>query len=128
MERKPGKTKKTDMEIEYIFLSCMVVLTVAAQIMIKIGSQHIVLNSGIVNFVKSTLNIHIISALMLTFIAPMFYIMAISKIYLHVAFAFTGLNYPLVTICSYVFLKEKINKNHILGILLVFIGFILFSN
>ena len=105
----------------------MVTLTVSAQLLIKKKSQFIKTNLGFIGFIKSIINRYIISAAFFVFLAPFFYIIALSRIDLSIAFVFTGLNYPLVTLGSNIFLKENINKNHILGILLISIGFFIFN-
>ena len=113
------------MKIAYLYLILTVVLTVSSQLLLKHGTKYIFLKKKL--FIKSLFRFDILIALLLIIMTPFLYIVALSKINLSTAFIFMGLNYPLVTLGSGIFLKEKISSNQILAVVIIFIGFALFN-
>lgn len=68
-----------------------------------------------------------INYIFITFIAPLFYFLALKELDLGVAFAFSSLNYALVMIASILLLKEKISLSKIIGTSIIVIGKLLFN-
>jgi len=83
-------------------------------------------HEGFLCFLKTFLNVYIIAGAIAVLSAPFFYIFALTKIKLSVAYTFTGFNYILVLLGSWFILKEKNNWCHVAGILFIFIGILIF--
>lgn len=111
---------------EYYFLICMICLTVCGQLLIKVASSKVTLKRGELTF-KTLTNPWLVSGVLVTFTAPVFYFLALRKIDLSIAFAFSSLNYALVMIASSIFFKEKLSFNKIIGTIIIVAGIILFS-
>ena len=112
--------------IEYVYLIVMIMCTVTGQMLIKVASSHVTISIKTLNL-KTILNPWLLSGVFITFIAPLFYFLALKKLDLSVAFAFSSLNYALVMIASIVLLKEKISLSKIVGTSIIVIGILLFS-
>ena len=112
--------------IEYFYLLVMIICTVAGQMLIKVASSQVTISIKTLNL-KTILNPWLLSGVLITFIAPLFYFLALKKLDLSVAFAFSSLNYALVMIASIVLLKEKISLSKIVGTSIIVIGILLFS-
>jgi drug/metabolite transporter (DMT)-like permease len=112
--------------MEYYYLIIMVCLTVAGQLLIKVASSKVTLKRSELNF-KTLSNPWLVSGVAITFAAPVFYFLALKKIDLSIAFAFSSLNYALVMIASSVFFKEKLSFNKVIGTLIIVAGILLFS-
>jgi len=111
----------------YFFLSLMVVLTVCGQLFIKKGAMALRFNKGVMDAVKSSMNIPLLFGLGLAFLAPIFYILALRDIELSKAFAFSSVNYVMVIFGSKFFYKEQLNGYRLLGVFMIVIGIILFG-
>ena len=112
--------------IEYVYLLIMILCTVVGQMLIKVASTQVTISFKTLNL-KTILNPWLLSGVFITFIAPLFYFLALKKLDLSVAFAFSSLNYALVMIASIVLLKEKISLSKIVGTSIIVIGILLFS-
>jgi len=110
----------------YFFLILSVVFIVISQLLLKSSVEKVNFKDGIMPFLKSLLKIKILISIVLILFVPFLYIIALKKINLSTAYIFTGLNYPLIIIGAKIFLKEKINQYQIIGIILIFFGFLIF--
>lgn len=111
---------------EYYYLIIMICLTVAGQLLIKVASSKITIKRSELNL-KTLTNPWLLSGVAITFTAPLFYFLALRKIDLSIAFAFSSLNYALVMLASAFFFKEKLSFNKIIGTLIIVAGILLFS-
>lgn len=111
----------------YIYLLLMVILTTAGQLLIKRGAAEVVLKGSVFQKINSVCNRNIILASGLVIIAPVFYIMALRELDLSIAFAFTGINYILVSLGGKLFFGETLTKFHYLGMSCIFVGVIIFG-
>ncbi len=113
--------------IEYISLAIMVVLTCCGQMLIKKGAVRVQYHKGFLCFLKTFSSVYIITGAITVLSAPFFYIFALTKMKLSVAYTFTGFNYILVLLGSWFILKEKNSWRHIVGILFIFAGILIFN-
>jgi drug/metabolite transporter (DMT)-like permease len=104
----------------------MILFTVVGQLLIKVASSKITLNLKSLN-IKTLTNPWLVSGVITTFCAPVFYFLALRKLDLSTAFAFSSLNYAVVMIASAIFFGEKLSFNKILGTIIIVAGIILFS-
>ena len=79
------------------------------------------------SFLKQYLNIKVISAYAIFFIASFLSVYAYKVIPVTLGAILGTLEYGLVAILGYVFFKEKLTKKQILGILLIIAGIIVYS-
>lgn len=112
--------------MEYTFLLIMILFTVTGQLLIKKASSEVEINIKSLKL-KNLINFWFLSGVLVTFCAPIFYFLALKKIDLSTAFAFSSLNYVLIMAASAIFFKEKISVNKIIGTLIIVIGVLLFS-
>jgi len=113
--------------IEYIFLVFMVILTSCGQILVKKGAVKVQYHRGFLCFLRTFLNVYIIAGAIAVLSAPFFYIFALTRVKLSVAYTFTGFNYILVLLGSWFILKEKNNWYHVVGIVFIFVGILIFN-
>ena len=73
------------------------------------------------------LNRYIIMGAIVILIAPIFYLMALSRMELGVAFSFTGFNYVFVVIGAYILYKEEITTYRYIGLMAIFLGIIIYN-
>jgi drug/metabolite transporter (DMT)-like permease len=112
---------------KYFALLAMCLFVTIGQLSIKKGAVKIKTGMGVLSFVKSSLNAPLIVGGVSVLIAPVFYFYALTKVGLSIAYAFTGLNYVFVFIGSWLILKEKVSAYHFIGIVLIFLGVVLFN-
>ncbi|MFZ5640329.1 MAG: SMR family transporter [Bacillota bacterium] len=105
----------------YLYISLTVILTTAGQILTKKGVDT---SDG---SIFALFNRYIALAAVIIMITPVFYVLALKKLDLSVAFAFTGLNYVFVSLGGKVFFKEKLNRFHYLGMACIFLGLGIFQ-
>ena len=117
--------------ISYIFMAAAVAFTSAGQILQKIGSGKVKkehLKVGI----KSVLvffNPFIFGALVMLFIATVFYLLALSNLPLSIAYPMLSSGYVLVVLSSRIFLKENVSLKRWFGVFVIVIGiFIIFNS
>ena len=111
----------------YMALGVTVLLTVVGQLLIKKGSAMVRLDMGWWQAGLSLLNRYIVPGMLCALVAPLFYFFALTKIPLSIAFAFNGLNYVFVFIGGNYFFKERVNGIHVAGIVLIFVGVVVFN-
>ena len=87
----------------YIYMSIMVILTSVAQVFIKKGSRVVTTKGGFKVIILSLFNVPLVIGGMLTFFAPVFYILALKELDLSTAFFFTSLN--IISICLILAMK-----------------------
>lgn len=113
--------------IEYVLILLMVVCTVSAQLLIKKGAIALETKRGIKALARSFFNKFLMTGAIVILIAPLFYLSALSRMELSVAFAFTGLNYVFVLIGASALFKERVNTYHYIGITSIFIGIMIYN-
>lgn len=113
--------------LEYGSLAIMVALTCCGQVLMKKGAAIVVYRRGVVRFLKTFANPYVIAGAIAVLCAPVFYIFALTRLSLSVAYAFTGFNYIFVLLASWLFLKEKINIWQCVGTTLIFAGVVVFN-
>lgn len=76
--------------------------------------------------VKTAFNRYFVFSVISILISSIFFIMALSRIDLAVAYTFTSLTNIFVLIGAVVFLNERVFKFHIIGIVLIVAGLMIF--
>ncbi len=110
----------------YVYILFMVLFTVAGQLLAKKGALSISFREKGRAGIKKIINKYIILAGVILIITPVFYYLALKELDLSVAYAFTGLNYVLVSIGGKAFFAEKLSKYHYVGMALIFLGLVVF--
>ncbi len=115
----------------YIFMGLAVIFTSLGQILQKIGSgmvkkEH--LNIGI-RSILIFFNPFIFSALIMLFFATIFYLLALAKLPLSIAYPMLSSGYVLVVLLSKIFLKEEVSLKRWLGVFIIMFGiFVIFNS
>lgn len=113
----------------YLYMFFAVVSTSFGQILQKIGSGKVKKNHlkvGIKSFLVF-FNPFIFIALIFLFFATIFYLLALSKLPLSIAYPLLSSGYILVLIFSKFFLKEEVGFKRWLGVFVIIIGiFVIF--
>jgi drug/metabolite transporter (DMT)-like permease len=115
----------------YVFMGIAVIFNSIGQIMQKIGSGrvkkehlHLGIKSVFVFF-----NPYILGALAMLFFATVFYLLALSKLPLSIAYPMLSSGYVIVILLSKIFLNEKVNFKRWLGVFIIIVGiFIIFNS
>lgn len=114
-----------------VFMLLAVVFTSIGQVLQKIGSgkvkrEHMRLGlKSIFVFLNPT----IIAALVMLAVATLFYLLALSRLPLSIAYPLLSSEYVLVVILSKIFLKEKVNLKRWIGVFVIIVGiFIIFNS
>jgi len=111
----------------YVYIALIVIMSSAGAILIKEGSWNITFKN-IKAFIKSFFNTKLMVGALLYFLQVQLFIRLLKDIELSVLFpVVSSLNYLLVSVVSFVVLKEKINNYKTAGTLLIIIGIILIS-
>ncbi len=117
--------------ISYIFMGLALIFTSIGQILQKIGSGRVKnehLNIGIKS-IFVFFDPFIFGALIMLFFATVFYLFALSKLPLSIAYPMLSSGYVLVVLLSKIFLKEKVSLRRWLGVFIIIIGiFIIFNS
>lgn len=79
------------------------------------------------NKFREYLNIYVILAYILLFLSTFLTMFAYKRITLSLGVVIESIGYIIVAILSYFFLKEKLSKNKLIGIILIIIGAIIFG-
>lgn len=108
-----------------IILGLMIVLTfigAMGSLFLKLGSKNFHLVASIKNIIALIKNWQIILGVLLYGVSSIIFIIVLKMTDLSIAYPMTSMSYIFVTILSYNFLKEKINKYKTIGIILIIIG------
>lgn len=98
-----------------------IILTSVSQIILKMGSET---NK---KWIYSLLSYKIFLGYFLLFIVTILNVLVMQKIQLKTMTAWISLTYIIVNILSYFFFKENINKDKILGSVIIVSGIIIYS-
>lgn len=108
-----------------------VVFTSIGQVLQKIGSGRVKkehLRIGI-RSIFIFFDPFIFSALIMLFFAMIFYLLALSKLSLSIAYPMLSSGYVIVVLLSKIFLNEKVSLKRWLGVFIIIIGiFIIFNS
>ncbi len=113
--------------IAYALLSANVLLSCAGQLLIKVGAQRVTYGEGSSTLFRSlVLNRPIVLGGIAVLFAPPFYFAALAHVDLAAAYSFTGLNYALVLLGSWLVLRERVVTLHFVGVALIMTGVAVF--
>ena len=104
-----------------IALALSIILTSISQIFLKIGSY----NKK--KWILSLLNLKTIFGYFLFGIVTILNVFAMQKIELKTMTAWIAITYILVSVLSHFILKDRLDKNKILGSMLIVVGIVIFS-
>jgi len=102
-------------------LAVCVVLTACAQLLLKMGA------AGKPTFSASFANRRTVSGYAILGIVTVLVVYALQGLELKVVTAFMSLTYLLVSISAWLFLREELTPNRVLGCLLIMAGIVVFS-
>ncbi len=114
----------------YILIIISIVLGACGQIIMKMGTSQLTVSGlSIMNqLLKYFTNIPILTGLVLYTLSAVFWIFAISKVQLSVAYPMVASGYVLVVILSYLLLHEPVSSLRILGLIVVVAGVVIIAN
>ncbi len=117
--------------ISFIFMGLAVIFTSIGQILQKIGSGRVKkehLSIGIKS-IFIFFDPFIFGALIMLFFATIFYLLALSKLPLSIAYPMLSSGYVLVVLLSKIFLKERVSLKRWVGVFIIITGiFIIFNS
>ncbi len=113
--------------IVYLFLSISVLTSSISLLILKKLSYKLKLNEGSLGYIKLLFNRYSFLAILFVIISIIFYTLALSKTTLAFAYSFNSINIILVVMGGFLFYKEKINKKHLIGVILIVLGLFLFN-
>lgn len=114
----------------YLILFFGLVLTVAAQILMKLGMT----KNGVVEFRFGNLislfpkvftNLYLLGGLVSLGLGFFLWLVVLSKLKLSIAIPFTSINYILILFFSWLFLKESISLLQLVGVATIIFGLFL---
>ncbi len=103
----------------YLSLAAGILLGVAAQLLLKVGA------TGEGNFIAQLFRPQTIGGLGLYGMAAFFYIIALRKLPVTVAFPSVALSYAIIAVLGYLWLKEPLGVGQIAGIAMIMAGVVL---
>ncbi|HEY8910158.1 MAG TPA: transporter [Desulfosporosinus sp.] len=106
--------------MSYILIMSSVFLGALAQVLMKIGATKVQLN-----LIAIVTNWYIMAGLSLYAFSAVFWIFAISKVQLSVAYPMVSLGYIIVFALSYFILGEPISLLRVLGLVTIIIGVVI---
>jgi small multidrug resistance pump len=110
------------MMIYYVSLAAGILLGVAAQLLLKVGA------SGEGGIVAQFLKPQSIGGLALYAFAAVFYMLALRKIPVSIAFPSVALSYVVLAVLSNIWLKEPLGLMQIIALVLIVAGVVLLNN
>jgi small multidrug resistance pump len=103
----------------YLSLAAGILLGVAAQLLLKVGA------TGEGDFIAQVFRPQTIIGLGLYGMAAFFYIVALRKIPVTVAFPSVAVSYAIIAVLGYLWLKEPLGMGQIAGIVMIMAGVVL---
>ena len=114
------------MKMGYLLLGITVLLTTGGQLLTKRGSRYLELGGSLRKNFTAMINPYLMLAAMITAVTPIVYIFALKRVELTAAYAFMGLNYILVGLGGRIIFHEPLNGFQYGGMVLIFLGIIVF--
>jgi multidrug transporter EmrE-like cation transporter len=111
-----------------IVLGLMIICTLLGAIgslFLKLGSAKFHIKFSFKGIIEMLKNWKIIIGAIFYVASSVFFIIVLKITDLSIAYPMTSMSYIFITILSYHFLKEKMNKYKIIGILLIILGVVL---
>ncbi len=112
--------------IAYISIAISILASTAALLLMKILAGKIEITQGLKSFIYSFINIQAVLIVLLVVVSVIFNTIALSLMPLAFTYAFTSITMVLVVFGGHYLLKEELNKTHLIGIILIALGLILF--
>lgn len=116
----------------FIFLIIALTLNASANILMKIGAAKLPLKGEVTTIALAqsvATNTHLIIGVVLFAINVIFYVLALSKLNLSLAYPLmTSGGFLIITLFTFFYLKEPISPTHIAGLVLILLGIILVSS
>ncbi len=111
----------------WVFLLTALLLNAGANILLKIGSKHVATESSLVS--AALTSPYLITGVLLFALNVMFYILALSRLPLSIAYPImTSGGFLIITIVAFFFLKESISLAQILGLVFLVLGITLIAS
>jgi multidrug transporter EmrE-like cation transporter len=109
-----------------IALAAVVLLSAAAQVLLKRGVSHVVADSGIRALISSVNPSLLIGALALL-AAPPLYFFVLTRLELGLAFAGTALTQGVVALAGWLLLHERLQPLSIVGLVIIIAGLLVWN-
>jgi len=103
----------------------VVLLTGVSQVLLKIGSRNGC--SGERHFLAAYLNVPTMAAYTILLMVTVISVIALIEVPLKMFYAIASLNFVVVALLSWGFLKEEVTKGMGMGVLLIVVGIIVFN-
>jgi len=111
--------------IIYLGLAFLAVLfTSISQVLLKIGSRQ---HNTFGRLLSPYLNGYTLSAYALFLLVTMVSVVVLQYIPLKLYYAITSLNFVVVALLSWGFLKERVNRGMVVGLFLIVLGVVVFN-
>ena len=116
----------------YLLVFISIAAMTAAQLLLKKGLHVVGTFSGRLSdllpfFLKAFTNIYVISAVLLTIVTALAWIIAVSKAQLSFVYPFMALSYVFVALFSLLLFKESVTALRWVGIIIIGVGVLLVS-
>jgi uncharacterized membrane protein len=110
-----------------LLLLVSIIFCAFGALFLKKGSIHFKIDFTIKNIINILKNYTLIIGVLFYCISTIFFILALRLGELSVVYPLSSITYVIITVLSMYFLKEKINRYKLIGIVLIIFGVVLIS-
>jgi len=114
--------------IQAMSLAGVAAAMVVGQLLFKLSSAHIQLDSGLFRLLSSLLNWQFVLALAVYSLGTVLWVIVIKSVPLNRAYPFMALSFVLLPIASLLILKEPLSLRYIIGTVLLFSGLLVIAS
>jgi len=109
------------------FILLPIILTVVGEFLLKVSVTDLTIGFNLVSLLAIVSNPGIMIGVSFVIISAILWIVGMSKFQLSFMYPFLSLNYVIIIVGSEFFLKEDVNINRYISILLIIIGLVIIS-
>ena len=109
------------------FILLPIILTVVGEFLLKVSVTGLTIGFNLVSLLAIVSNPGIMIGVSFVIISAILWIVGMSKFQLSFMYPFLSLNYVIIIVGSEFFLKEDVNINRYISILLIIIGLVIIS-
>ena len=107
----------------YLYASIAVVLTAISQILLKVGAD----KTKSLKIIRRYLNYYVISGYLIFLVVTLINLYAYKYLPIKMAVIFLPFTFILVAVFSFLLLKEKMSKKHLISSLIIITGVIIYN-